>query len=1343
MKWQEAAKLIGGGTGVIALISILVILSGMSYEHSGDMYCEDTCESYINITTRYWRVCFEESDKEETLYKKQSRSRTLWVNLNNIDNIISTEPSTEVEWVVPTYGRKWRPIKSGDCWDRGRVNKIKLIGHKRYDETVKWSFNFDDKINIDPKWIKTNVTYTPYSRYGDGVALIESQGFYELPDKRIVKRNEVPNLLEADLIGEGKVWSCEVEEDKKAGIKCNSINITDGKWSVYLEPMAKEVGTYPIKIKKYNYTNKEYYFENIGEISFSSLNEKKELNVLLDGCGEEIHIGPESTIVHVKTNATNPKTQFTTMSQESPNTVYGGLGVDLRVKPGSTTTSWDFLMDWGLDETIPPGITITAGIFSGYTTFIDGAGNSSGHCYLSTETFDFKTETWNTWCGGDHLTGSACFSADDEIMHIPDNLANTAFHNLTMQVAELQELYESSSKVIYCFPTLHASEDHDGTRFDDQNGTYTPSLMITYEVGNTAPSVPTLNSPANNTNTTTLIPLNWINSTDDDGDSITYYLEVDDDNDFSSPEYVNTSIKETISPTEDLPTGLSHAKYFWKVLATDGEDNSSWSLVRAFSYDAITTRNASLFLDGFRNNLNVELGSPINVSGNATFGHNITIDIDHPDYGIAYITGVDIVAFDLNINYFRREEMNDSKTKTNLTYNGEDKIDIGIKGHQYDELIDLTLNVTGYPDNGINPSNVKIYVNNSLSNSLGTLYKSGDYNLNSFSDGDGVKNTTLSGGSVATVGYLKIPSTATVTDTYLNITGYNTGGIDPLSPDGSSLRIDGGVATHCGNKTYDFVELKNGASLYVCDYDANSTKGLFFINATYNITVDKTSQIVGGGRGYRGSSTLYTNGEGPGGGGRGWGTGPYSGGGGAGYAKSGGFGGNELNAPGGEGGLSYGSNSSKEFVMGSGGGIGGGSVGGHGGDGGGSFYLLSEMVNISGNITTIGHDGQTNDNSGGAGSGGIIIIEATYIYLHNLLDVHGGAGSKAPGSWGTGGGGSGGMIKLFYASYNSEGFAYNLSGGSAMDSPYGNGTAGGDGLIYQEQTGNFTYNPFFEAGNIDGTREWNYYGHFNGKHNKTKDFAASINTYLASCTPDANGDCLVPLYLYSESDGIIEISDINVAYTYNVNPITLDIDLVSDFLTNESNFSDIPITFYSATKGIIEVDDINFNYAGGNDTIEVRAYSVGGEVNESYNITYFYSRWDYTLPQHITYFEVIPRTPTTDNITPFGQTDSRAMLNISMLNYGGRAMNFSVYQNESEKTMCVNMTISLDNYKSNGTFIINQTWTNLVINATYQNKTDLWFWFDYNCNYTTWRLWQPDFYFRGCAYNTTCSEAVI
>lgn len=188
MRWQDAAKILGasGTIGVIALFSVLFNLAGVSYTHSGDSFgtpIQDTefleTEAYVNVSTWYWNICFENTsqnqyiylpeDTEEfegtlerykvsdlnfspILYKKATYGRKLWVNLDQVDMIVQTEPQIPVQWKVPTYGNNWRNIKDGDCWLRGETNENKLVGKMHENQTVKWSFILGDEIDIDPIW---------------------------------------------------------------------------------------------------------------------------------------------------------------------------------------------------------------------------------------------------------------------------------------------------------------------------------------------------------------------------------------------------------------------------------------------------------------------------------------------------------------------------------------------------------------------------------------------------------------------------------------------------------------------------------------------------------------------------------------------------------------------------------------------------------------------------------------------------------------------------------------------------------------------------------------------------------------------------------------------------------------------------------------------------------------------------------------------------------------------------------------------------------------------------------------------------------------------------------------
>ena len=186
VRWQDVAMGLSGGVGLIALFGALFLLTGIDYTYTSDSVCNElTCIAHINVTTTYWRICFEHPEDTQTaylpgvyslekttigeapdtvLYKKSTYGRTLWVNLNNVKNIIDTEPNIPVEWLVPTYGSKWRSLKDGDCWDRLKTNRIKLVGHPSKGQLIKWNFNIEDKVNIDPVWGSWNVIYKNISK---------------------------------------------------------------------------------------------------------------------------------------------------------------------------------------------------------------------------------------------------------------------------------------------------------------------------------------------------------------------------------------------------------------------------------------------------------------------------------------------------------------------------------------------------------------------------------------------------------------------------------------------------------------------------------------------------------------------------------------------------------------------------------------------------------------------------------------------------------------------------------------------------------------------------------------------------------------------------------------------------------------------------------------------------------------------------------------------------------------------------------------------------------------------------------------------------------------------------
>ncbi len=174
LKWQQVA--VGSFVSLFFILGGILNLAGISYSHDGDKTCTD-CFSEIKIFSTFWVIKVGNYGDEPTLFKKVSRSRTLHINLDKIDEFVETNPKVKVELLVPAIKRTatinhpeygyLRPLKHGDTLIyRNNVNRkapsriiihgIDVVG------TVKWGFELEHflmkDINIDPKWIGTNLT---------------------------------------------------------------------------------------------------------------------------------------------------------------------------------------------------------------------------------------------------------------------------------------------------------------------------------------------------------------------------------------------------------------------------------------------------------------------------------------------------------------------------------------------------------------------------------------------------------------------------------------------------------------------------------------------------------------------------------------------------------------------------------------------------------------------------------------------------------------------------------------------------------------------------------------------------------------------------------------------------------------------------------------------------------------------------------------------------------------------------------------------------------------------------------------------------------------------------------
>ena len=178
MRWQDILKYAGtgGSISVILLMGLILNLTGMSYTYEGDKFCSTDCYSEIKINSSYWEIRVEHAGDKDLIFKKSSRGRTLWLNLDKIDEAVITEPNIKTQILVGAIKRTatekhddygyLRRLKDGDTLihrttkSNPSPSRIILKGSKPSELDVKWSFILNDplieKIDIDPVWMGIN-----------------------------------------------------------------------------------------------------------------------------------------------------------------------------------------------------------------------------------------------------------------------------------------------------------------------------------------------------------------------------------------------------------------------------------------------------------------------------------------------------------------------------------------------------------------------------------------------------------------------------------------------------------------------------------------------------------------------------------------------------------------------------------------------------------------------------------------------------------------------------------------------------------------------------------------------------------------------------------------------------------------------------------------------------------------------------------------------------------------------------------------------------------------------------------------------------------------------------------
>jgi hypothetical protein len=126
--------------------------------------------------------------------------------------------------------------------------------------------------------------------------------------------------------------------------------------------------------------------------------------------------------------------------------------------------------------------------------------------------------------------------------------------------------------------TFTSSNSMAGWAIIRTNGQCLPCATLNAAMTNGPHSAPTLIAPANNGVFTNNTPeFSWNSVTDAES----YRIQIDSNNNFSSPERTNNQTGTAYAPSPGLPDGL----YFWRVRGLNSEGSGPWSSVRRLTID--------------------------------------------------------------------------------------------------------------------------------------------------------------------------------------------------------------------------------------------------------------------------------------------------------------------------------------------------------------------------------------------------------------------------------------------------------------------------------------------------------------------------------------------------------------------------------------------------------------------------------------------------------------------------------------------------------------------------------------------------------------------------------------
>jgi len=151
---------------------------------------------------------------------------------------------------------------------------------------------------------------------------------------------------------------------------------------------------------------------------------------------------------------------------------------------------------------------------------------------------------------------------------------------------------------------------------------------------------------------------------------------------------------------------LPEDMYFYNATVCDYAFNCNGSINRNYGVEVTNLSFYSNF-----SNIEAELGGTVLVNASNNLGI-VCFDVDHPSYGINASCGTFQTGLELFIDYFRKNIFNDSTISKMLNYSGDESKTVFFPAHQWDEVDNMSINISGSLGEGF-PDTVVINKSNS------------------------------------------------------------------------------------------------------------------------------------------------------------------------------------------------------------------------------------------------------------------------------------------------------------------------------------------------------------------------------------------------------------------------------------------------------------------------------------------------------------------------------------------------------------------------------------------------------------------------------------------------------